>query len=294
MIVAAALVAGALLLGWAGPGTLSKLGGHTNPGLELTWWLSLAAATVVSTGTGAVMLLLGDHPHLLTGPWQACWAIAGHTHIHPLDELTGAGLLALLCLGTARTASAVRRRVHRQRRAHRAHMTAVATHAMSRVDGVLWLEHDTPFAYSIAGRPGLIVASTALRHLPSQHRDAVLGHERHHLRHRHHWVVIATGALSDALPRIPLFRRTATAARTLTELSADDSAARRYGSDAVAAALTALGHREESTAQRLHRLSAPAAGRPGRLSMLAAGLTSSLVPAILGGVILGVLTTIAC
>lgn len=53
MIVAAALVTGALLLGWAGPGTLSKLGGHATPGLKLTWWLSLVAATVMSTAAGA-------------------------------------------------------------------------------------------------------------------------------------------------------------------------------------------------------------------------------------------------
>lgn len=227
-------------------------------------------------------------------PGKPAGPFLGHAYVHPADELAGAGLLALLCLVAARTARAVRRRVHSLRRAHRAHLAAFTTKAMSNVDGVLWLELDRPFAYGIAGRPGLIVASTALRRLPGAHLDSVLRHERHHLSHRHHWLVIAADAVRDAAPRIPLFRRTATAAHTLTELSADDSAARYHGTDAVAAALRALGHHGQASTLRLHGLTAVPVHRPGWLSMLAAGITSSILPAILGGTVLGALITIAC
>ncbi|HCT81688.1 MAG TPA: hypothetical protein DGG94_08960 [Micromonosporaceae bacterium] len=297
MIIAGALVIGALLIGWLAPVSMARLGGRGNPGLELTWWLALASAAVTSIVTAGVLLVFGDHPHVIHGPWQACWAILGHPHVHPLDELVGVALLALLFLAAVRVAQSIRRRIQSQQRAHRAHLAAVSVSSLSRVGDVLWLEHDALFAYSIAGSPGLVVASTALHRLPGLHLDAVLRHERHHLRQRHHWMVIAADAVSDTLPRVPLFRATAAATRTLTELSADESAARDCGTDAVAAALLALGKSERSVALRLRRLSA-SAGSPPRGPLLVphvmACLTSSVLPAILGGALVGTVITITC
>src|SRR5581483_11783916 len=164
------------------------------PEVALTWWLALGAAAATSTLIGAVLLVLGDRPHVDGWLWQPCWVIFGHSVIHPFDELAGVTLLAVLFLLGARLATVVLRRLAAQRRAYEAHLTALRTQSLSHVDGVLWLDHDAPFAYSVSGRPGLIVASTALSRMPTTHRDAVLQHERHHLRNRHHRLVLAAEA----------------------------------------------------------------------------------------------------
>ncbi|WP_020524857.1 M56 family metallopeptidase [Catelliglobosispora koreensis] len=291
MIAAGALLLAVVVLGWAAPLPLARLRHISAPGAELAWWLSLAIATVVSAGAGAVMLLMGDRSHIGQASWQACWAFLGHPHIHPADEFTGATVLVILCLAAVRATVLVKQRLLSQQRVHRAHLTAARVRALSQTGGVLWLEHDSPFAYSIAGRPGLVVASTAVRDLPEAHRDAVLRHEHHHLASRHHWLVMAADALMAALPRIPLLRTTAAQTRVLTELSADDSAARECGTDAVAAALLSMRTPEHGRARRLQNRP-PRKPQPARIMLAVLG--GSLAPAVLGGTILGALIFAAC
>lgn len=290
MIAAGALLLGAVLVDWLAPMPLSRLALRVRPGVGLTWWLALTVAAFASAAAGSVLLLLGDHPHVDDGLWEMCSALLGHRHVHPTDEIAGLLLLALLCAAAAKAARLTRRRVAAQRRSHRAHLLALASAAVSDVDGVLWLEHDAPFAYSISGRPGLVVASTGLNRLPERQRDAVLRHERHHLRHRHHWLVLATSAVTDALPRVPLFRAAARATRALTESAADDRAARDLGPDAVVGALLAMGQTDRVAALRQ---------RPPRPSWRAAAhvvalATSGVAPAIVGATVLTAIIMVAC
>lgn len=290
MITAGFLLLGALLVGWLAPIPLSRLVLRGGPDVRLTWWLVLTVAAFASAGAASVLLLLGDHLHLDGGLWHMCSALIGHQHVHPADEIAGMLVLAVLCLAAAKIARTVRRRLVAQRRAHRAHLDAVTATALSDVDGVLWFEHDAPFAYSISGRPGLVVASTGLNRLPANQRDAVLHHERHHLRRRHHWLVIAASAVTDALPRIPLFRGVARATRTLTELAADHRAARDCGPEAVAGALLALGQTQRVTA--LQRL--PSQRRHGIGAHLLAVATGGVLPATLGAVLITAVIVLTC
>lgn len=290
MIVAGALLLGAMMVGWLAPIPLSRLVLRGGPDVRLTWWLVLTVAAFASAGAASVLLLLGDHVHLDGGLWHMCSGLIGHEHVHPADEMAGMLVLAALCLAAAKAARAVRRRLAAQRRAHRAHLDALTATALSHVDGVLWFEHDTPFAYSISGRPGLVIASTGLNRLPANQRDAVLHHERHHLRHRHHWLVIAASAVTDALPRVPLFRGVARATRTLTELAADDRAARECGSDAVTGALLALGQ-----AQRVTALQRRPSNRRHRIGAhLLAVATGGVLPAMVGVTLIAAVVTLAC
>ncbi len=67
--------------------------------------------------------------------------------------------------------------------------------------------------------------------------DAVLAHERAHVRGRHHLAVALAVAAADALPRVPLCRAAPGAVGVLCELAADAAAVRRHGPAAVRAAL---------------------------------------------------------
>jgi len=290
MIAAGSLLLGAMLVGWLAPIPLSRLVVRGGPDVGLTWWLVLTVAAFASAAAASVLLLLGDHLHVDSGLWHMCSALIGHHHVHPADEIVGMLLLAMVCLAAAKAARAVRRRLVAQRRAHRAHLDALATTALSYVDGVLWLKHDAPFAYSISGRPGLVVASTGLNRLPANQRDAVLHHERHHLRRRHHWLVIATSAVTDALPRVPLFRGVARATRTLTELAADRRAARDCGPEALTGALLALGQPQRVTA--LQRLPLRPRRRIG--AHLLAVATGGVLPATLGAALFAAVIAMAC
>ncbi|XGU21755.1 M48 family metalloprotease [Rhodococcus sp. 3Y1] len=61
-------------------------------------------------------------------------------------------------------------------------------------------------AYSVAGKPGFVVATQGLSSaLSGGERDAVLAHERAHLSGGHHRIVGACEVLAAVLPRVPLF-----------------------------------------------------------------------------------------
>jgi Zn-dependent protease with chaperone function len=106
---------------------------------------------------------------------------------------------------------------------------------------VLWLAHERPLAFSMAGRPGVVVATEGLtRHLGDQAVAAVLAHERAHLAGRHHVLVAVADAVRAALPFVPLFKRAPQAIRELVELAADVAAVRTCGPAAVRTALLAV------------------------------------------------------
>jgi Zn-dependent protease with chaperone function len=132
-------------------------------------------------------------------------------------------------------------RGHRDRARRRSEHLSVLRLAARRDNGspvTLWLAHDQPLAFSMTGRPGVVVATEGLnRHLPAESVAAVLTHERAHLRGRHHLLVVITDALHAALPFVPLFRKAPMAMRELVELAADVAAVRAHGAAAVRSAL---------------------------------------------------------
>lgn len=297
MILAAGLILGAAMLAWFAPAGLRRIttaGG--DPATAITCWIASIAAVLGTFAAGVGLLLVpGDHP---ADAVIGCWTALRHGRLPGLDETLGAAGLAVLLIVASRFALTLARRLRSGRQAHRAHLDFL------RILGgrdpepprTLWLDHAAPLAYSIAGRPGLVVASTGLHRLPADQVAAVLCHERAHLRGRHHLLTTLTQALANALPGVPLSRHAPAAIGLLVELAADTAAVRSWGPHTVRAALLALdgaGPPEHTLAMareavplRLARLAAqpvpPASTARRALTRAAAGLTLAALPTLLG------------
>ena len=103
------------------------------------------------------------------------------------------------------------------------------------------LDDPRPAAYCVAGRPAaIVVTSGALAVLDPTQLSAVLAHESAHLTHGHHALATVTRGLAAAFPGIPLFTRGAAEVARLTEMAADDTAARASGRPALVTALIAI------------------------------------------------------
>lgn len=103
------------------------------------------------------------------------------------------------------------------------------------------LDHPTPTAYCLPGRRSRVVLTQgALAALPGQELDAVLAHERAHLRGRHDLLLEYFSVLHHSVPR-PLRSSAALAeVRLLVEALADRAAVHTSGPVTTARALTRL------------------------------------------------------
>ncbi|MDF2824736.1 MAG: hypothetical protein K0R68_2144, partial [Mycobacterium sp.] len=118
---------------------------------------------------------------------------------------------------------------------------AYTAHLLGARDGVVVVESDARAAYCVAGRPSaIVVTSGAVSSLDTAELQAVLAHERAHLRGRHPQLMMLLKALAAALPWLPLVRVGTEEVGRLVEMSADDAAARRHGGDTLLAGLVAL------------------------------------------------------
>jgi hypothetical protein len=168
------------------------------------------------------------------------------------------------------------------------------------------VEHDTPAVYCLPAprRQRQIVVTTGALHLLGAHElNAVLAHERAHLRGRDHLIASVAASLSLAFPRVPLFRHARNEIAILTEMDADDAASAQHGAahDRLGAgqpcqgahAIAGLGAGGHSVMHRRQRLLAPprplcrAARLSGRIASLGAltlplGLSCATVTMVAG------------
>jgi beta-lactamase regulating signal transducer with metallopeptidase domain len=242
MTVALALLAGTLAVGWHVPALLRRMDLRRRDPLPLiVAWLVSIAGVVLGAAASVLTLLLPDHgpaPHLLASVHER-WSVLEHGAPPRVEAVTGLlGVVALLALAVriAFVSVAGRRRRMRKRQAN-----LEVLRLAGRGTDVLWLAHDRPMAFSMAGRPAVVVATDGLtRHLGADAVAAVLAHERAHLAGRHHLLVAAAEALRATLPFVPLFREAPQAIRDLVELAADVTAVRACGPAAVRAALVTV------------------------------------------------------
>jgi Zn-dependent protease with chaperone function len=104
------------------------------------------------------------------------------------------------------------------------------------------LDEPRPAAYCVPGRPAAIVlTSGALALLDPGQLRAVLAHERAHLAGRHHLLIALTRGLAASFPGVPLFARGCGEVSRLTEMCADDAAARHSSRPVLITALLAMG-----------------------------------------------------
>jgi len=308
------LLAGALAAGWLIPAVLRRVDLRRHvPVLMIVAWLVSMAGVVLAAATGVAWLLLPDHGPSATvlESLNACWAVAAHGSPPEVEELTGVLGMVLLFAVAARVA-VVSVRAARRRGQKRRENLAVLRIAGRAADGpadVLWLAHEQPLAFSMTGRPGVVVATDGLRrHLDRDEVAAVFAHERAHLAGRHHLLVAAVDALRATIPFVPLFRDAPRAVRDLVELAADDTAVRGHGPASVRTALLAVTWHgapsaalamatQEAMALRLDRLD-HATRPPGPLRRLVScGLTATtalLLPFVAGTGLLVAIAMLVC
>lgn len=310
MTVAVSLLFGAALVGWLVPRFLARRvvsGG--DPLVAVVAWLASATAVVATTIVGVVLILLPGHgfgQSMLTA-LHNCWSSIQHGSLPNLEATTGAlGALLLLGLGVRLVVVSVR---SAQRRARtRADHLAVLRIAARREGETLWLEHDDPLAFSLAGRPGVVVATEGLaKQLTSAQVEAVLAHERAHLTGRHHLIIAIADALANTFPFLPLFKLAPGVLRELVELVADSAAVRVCGAEAVRDALlkvsrngvpgTALAMSGTSIDVRVDRLThgrAPTSRRRQLFSCGLAGFTAMTLPVLVASGAMFAVVSVAC
>ncbi|MFC5744500.1 M56 family metallopeptidase [Actinomadura rugatobispora] len=278
----AVLGAVAVLLGCGAGVVLDRLwASGVHPGTAAACWFAALAGTVAAVaGMIAVGLLWPPTPGHGIVEW-----LHGCLPHHPVAALVLGGLASVpvVWLCCARVAGGVPRlrRALRQRRDHREVLHMVAREDADHPD-VLLLDHPIPVAYCLPSRWRPIVVSTgARRRLSPAQLEAVLEHERAHLRQRHHALLLLLDAVHALLPWPPTVRRARARIPVLLEMAADDAAARAGGSRPLAealrqiatapefaGALAASGQGPGALSRRLARLEGAAGrqatGRPGR------------------------------
>ncbi|WP_067126486.1 M56 family metallopeptidase [Microtetraspora malaysiensis] len=305
MTVALGLLVATVVIGVAGPFYLrTAVTPSVRPGLALAGWVS-SIALMVLTALVAAVVLLAPRAYVvdgLIGMSHSCVnAVRADGEAVWEHVARAAGAAAVFC-ALAWVAAVAGRLSWRRRRWRREHLALLR--AVSRCErSVLWVDEDTPLAYSVGGRDGAVVATRGVARLGPRERDAILSHERAHMRGRHHLLVLLADVVAEALPFVPLCRRAPGAIRVLVELAADAAAARLHGPGSVRAGLlavvgrgapsTALAMSRDAVEVRLRWLGGEraAAGRPPGRAGYALAAALALAPALvsIGVVALGVL-----
>ncbi|MFI9812727.1 M56 family metallopeptidase [Saccharothrix variisporea] len=299
MTVAAALLITAALVGVLAPRPLLRLAARdVDPTVALAAWLASAVGVVVAAALAVTLLLVPDHGTHALGRLHQCWSSLGHgmtPGVEAAGGLLGLGLVAALLARLVVVSTRAARRRARTRRTQLATLR-VAARQESGTPTTLWLDHDAPLAFTLAGSPGVVVATEGLhRHLTDDQVAAVLTHERAHLAGRHHLLVAAGEAIATVLPVLPLFRHAPAAVKALVELAADAAAVRTCGAEAVRSALlrvsqhgtpgTALAMGQDAVEVRLERLTRAGRRRSAlvsRVSCVAACTTAVALPTVAG------------
>jgi Zn-dependent protease with chaperone function len=249
VITVLALLGYAACAAWCVPALLAPL---TRRGVSvragLAAWLT-AMASVLASAAVAIQFsfrtVAADWPQLTQA---LCRSVAGGACTPAVYEsfLYQAGVIVLAAsLALAAVAAAWRygRRVRRSRSQTRSHARAalLVGRAIAGQARTVMLDDPRPAAYCVAGRPAaIVVTSGALAVLDPPQLRAVLAHESAHLAHRHHALATVTRGLAAAFPGVPLFTRGAAEVSRLTEMAADDTAARASGRPALVTALIAI------------------------------------------------------
>lgn len=149
------------------------------------------------------------------------------------------------------------------------------------------LDDDIPLAFALPGAPGRIVVSRGmLRRLGDAEREALLAHERAHLRGRHH-VFQSVWRLTAALN--PLLRPVAVAGNFVLERWADEEAAERVGDRTVVAHAVGRAALASAGASRPAALAATGGVVPQRVrALLAPPPARRSLPLLAGGLLLAV------
>jgi hypothetical protein len=250
-----------------------------SPRLAISVWLALSASWVAAVGMAVLAAAV---------PIPLAWPAAGpRGRVLAGPPVPGGGIIAFAGLALAaavvvRAGWCLAREVNSGRRGRREHAAVVAAAGRPGPGrDVVILEHAAPSVYCLAsGRYRIVASSGALAALTEGQIRAVIAHERAHLRCRHHAMLILTGGLARAFPRVPLLTQAQGQVGVLAEMAADDAAVRGHRHDELAAALVILAGADPGPAaltaggtaamMRLERLLAPPEQHRLQTALLAA------------------------
>jgi Zn-dependent protease with chaperone function len=243
------------------------------PRLAILTWQCLTASVVAAVISGGLALLVPSvHLSADVAEWlRACVIALRARYATPAGTVAGVLGAMLAAAVLLRVVVAVAVTVTVTARWRRGHVAALSMLSSSvSVAGACVLADDEPVVYCLPGAHQRIVVTTgALHRLSPAELEAVLSHERAHLRQRHHLVLVWTSALVQAFPRVRMFSCAHRETRRLVELLADDAASRTSDRLDLAGALLnlgqarsprfALGAVDTAAAQRVRRLIEPPA-----------------------------------
>jgi Zn-dependent protease with chaperone function len=252
---ALALLGYAVCAAWCAPAVLAPLtrrGASVRVGLA--GWLAAMASVLASAAISLQLSFITVAANWPTLTQALCRSVAGSACTSAVYRSAlyeaGVGVFAIAGAVIALVAAwRFARRVDRARSRTAAH--AAAARIVGRdlalfpgttlaADTVV-LDDPRPAAYCVAGRPAAIVVTTgSLAVLDRDQLDAVLAHERAHLACRHHVLTAIAQGLASAFPGVPVFTQGVAEVSRLTEMAADDAAARSAGRPALIAALLAI------------------------------------------------------
>ena len=284
MIAAALFASYAAVSGWLAPAVLRRSWAARSPRLAMRLWLALPLSWVAAA---VLAILAATAPFLLT--WRGNGMPVAGPPLPGGRVIAVAGLLIAAAVA-GRAGWCLAGELIRGRRDRREHAALVA--AAGRPDhelGAVILDHEAPAVYCLpCGRYRMVVSAGALAALKPGQMQAVLAHERAHLRCHHHLTLAAAAALGRAFPHVPLLARARAELGVLAEMAADDMAAHRHDPVELAEALVilaragvhaaALAAGGPAAVARIQRLLAPPEQREYRNARLAAA-AGLLLPA---------------
>ncbi len=245
MTAVLALLGYALLLSTAGANALNRTNWVDRaPRLGIAAWQALSASVILAIVLGGIALMIptGSLGQGLAELLEACGAAIRAQYDNPGGNVVSAigGLLALGVVGRATYCLAREVVVAARSRRRQLDTLALIGHQAPDLDALI-VDHDSPAVYCLPGRDRKIVlTSAAVSALTADQLQAVLAHERAHLRGRHHLVLAGAQGMQRAFPFAVCFRHARRNVERLVEMLADDQAGRRYPRLTIAAALVAL------------------------------------------------------
>lgn len=244
------------------------------------WALACVALVTVVGGLGSLALLaftgLAQIPEVAE---EGRWSVSALRAEDPVYLVVAAGsALVLLIACVALSVAAVRQTRH----------IGWARRECARLPGdteLVVLDDDSPLAFALPGAPGRIVVSRSmLRCLADGEREALLAHERVHLRGRHHLFQTVWRLAAAANP---LLRPLATAGDFVLERWADEAAARAGDRTVVARAVARAALASTAHSSRGAALAATGGAVPQRVrALLAPPPRPRALPFVAGGVLL--------
>ena len=232
MVFAAALVALALVLAWPVPRLLARMTTFRRaPRAALVIWQSVTIAAVLSAlaATPAVLLEIGQEA--LEGPGAARALVT-----------VGAVLSGLMLARVLVSGHQIGTRLRATRRRHRDLVDLLSKVRNEPSDPQLCvLEHSTPTAYCVPGlRSRVVLSQGTIDALSAEQVEAVLAHERAHLRERHDLILEFFTVMYMALPPILRSPEALREVQLLAEVLADRSAVKAVGPVVVARAVVTM------------------------------------------------------